>query len=136
MNASFETIRKELKKYNAEDNEAPPKLVIADSNDFLSIDYKKKRNSQFIIAVKEFSNSEENLIEKFITDVGKKSGQRPLVFFYDERCVIEDVIKDFEDYYNKPIDRNVFQPLGTATVENESRFCLIIVVLDNYYYNS
>jgi hypothetical protein len=28
MNATFETIRRELKKYNAEDNEAPPKLVV------------------------------------------------------------------------------------------------------------
>lgn len=136
MNASFETIRKELKKYNAEDNIAPPKLIVADPNDLLDIEHRKKRNSQFIIAVKEFSKSEEHLIEKFLTNVEKRSGQKPLIFFYNERCAIEEVIRDFEDYYNKPIEKSVFQRFGSVVSINELRFCLIIIVLENYYYRS
>ena len=42
MNATFETVRKELKKYNAEDNDAPVKLLVAGKNDFLDKKYKKK----------------------------------------------------------------------------------------------
>ena len=43
MNATFETIRRELKKYNAEDNEAPPKLVVANKNAFFRYRAQKKK---------------------------------------------------------------------------------------------
>ena len=136
MNATFETIRRELKKYNAEDNEAPPKLVVAGKNSFLDIEHKRKRDSQFIIGVKEFSEPEKLLIERMIDDLEMRSGKRPLAFLYDEREVIETVIKDFEDYYNTPLGHDLFQKIGSSAGEGEVQFYLIIVVLEIYYYES
>jgi predicted DNA-binding protein len=136
MNATFETIRRELKKYNAEDNEAPPKLVVAGQNFFLDIEHKRKRDSQFIIGVKEFFASEKFFIEKMIDDLEMRSGKRPLAFLYDEREVIETVIKDFEDYYNTTLSHDLFQKIEPPTGEGEVQFYLIIVVLEIYYYES
>ena len=136
MNATFETIRQELKKYNAEDNEAPAKLVVAGKNGFLDIEHKRKRNSQFIIGVKEFVESEKFLIEKMLDDLETKSGQRPLAFLYDEREAIEDVIKDFEDYYNTTLSNDLFQKIGSSEIRDELRYYLIIVVLEINYYES
>ena len=136
MNATFETIRRELKKYNAEDNEAPPKLVVAGKNFFLDIEHKRKRDSQFIIGVKEFFASEKILIERMIDDLEMRSGKRPLAFLYDEREVIETVIKDFEDYYNTTLSHDLFQKIEPSTGGGEVQFYLIIVVLEIYYYES
>jgi predicted DNA-binding protein len=136
MNATFETIRRELKKYNAEDNEAPPKLVVANKNAFLDIDHKRKRDSQFIIGVKEFFASEKFFIEKMIDELEMRTGKRPLAFLYDEREVIETVIKDFEDYYNTTLSHDLFQKIELSTGEGEIQFYLIIVVLEIYYYES
>ena len=136
MNATFETIRRELKKYNAEDNEAPPKLVVAGKNFFLDIEHKRKRDSQFIIGVKEFFASEKILIERMIDDLEMRSGKRPLAFLYDEREVIETVIQDFEDYYNTTFSHDLFQKIEPSTGEGEVQFYLIIVVMEIYYYES
>ena len=136
MNATFETIRQELKKYNAEDNDAPPKLVVAGKNAFLDIERKRKRDSQFIIGVKEFFMSEKFLIERMIDDLETRSGKRPLAFLYNERDAIETVIKDFEDYYNTPLGNDLFQKIGSSAGEGDVQFYLIIVVLEIYYYNS
>ena len=136
MNATFETIRRELKKYNAEDNEAPPKLVVAGKNSFLDIDHKRKRGSQFIIGVKEFLESEKVLIERMIDDLEIRSGKRPLTFLYDEREAIETVIKDFEDYYSTTLSKDVFQKTESLTGKGKVQFYLIIVVLEIYYYES
>ncbi len=136
MNATFETIRRELKKHNAEDNEAPPKLVVAGKNAFLDIEHKRKRDSQFIIGVKEFFPAEKFFIERMIEDLEMSSGKRPLVFLYDEREVIETVIKDFEDYYNTTLSHDLFQKIEPSTGEGEVRFYLIIVVMEIYYYES
>ena len=135
MNDSFETIRKELKKYNAEDNEAPVKLLVAGINDFLDIKYRRRRNSQFIIGVKEFFKSEEFLIEKLLNDLELKSGQTPLAFHYNEREALETVINDFEDYYNMPLDKEVFQKIGSHPGQGELQYYLIIVVLESYYFS-
>ena len=134
MNDSFETIRKELKKSNAEDNEAPVKLLVAGINDFLDIKHKRRRNSQFIIGVKEFFKSEKFLIEKLLNDLELKSGQTPLAFHYNEREAIETVINDFEDYYNMPLDKDVFQKIGSHPGQGELQYYLIIVVLETYYF--
>ena len=136
MNATFETIRRELKKYNAEDNEAPPKLVVAGKNAFLDIEHKRKRDSQFIIGVKEFFPAEKFFIERMIEDLEMSSGKRPLAFLYDEREAIETVIKDFEDYYNTTLSHDLFQKIEPSTGEGEVRFYLIIVVMEIYYYES
>jgi len=136
MNATFETIRRELKKYNAEDNEAPPKLVVAGKNAFLDIEHKRKRDSQFIIGVKEFFASEKSFIERMIDDLEMRSGKRPLTFPYDDRVVIETVIKDFEDYYNTTLSHDLFQKIEPSMGEGEVQFYLIIVVLEIYYYES
>lgn len=136
MNATFETIRRELKKYNAEDNEAPPKLVVAGKNSFLDIEHKRKKDSQFIIGVKEFPASEKFLVERMLDDMEMISGKRPLAFLYSERDSIETVIKDFEDYYNTPLSKDLFQKIGSSTGEGEALFYLIIVVLEIYYYES
>jgi hypothetical protein len=136
MNATFETVRKELKKYNAEDNNAPRKIVVAGKNVFLDIEHRRKRNSQFIIGVKEFFESEKFLIERMLDDLELKSGRRPLAFLYDEKDAIENVIKDFEDYYNMPISKDVFQRIGTSAGQGELWFYLIIVVMELYFYES
>ena len=136
MNATFETIRRELKKYNAEDNEAPPKLVVAGKNAFLDIEHKRKRDGQFIIGVKEFFSSEKFFIEKMIDDLEMRSGKRPLTFLYDKRELIETVIKDFEDYYNTTLSHDLFQKIEPTTGEGEVQFYLIIVVMEIYYYES
>jgi len=136
MNATFETIRRELKKYNAEDNEAPPKLVVAGKNAFLDIEHKRKRDSQFIIGVKEFFASEKIFIERIIDELEMRSGKRPLTFLYDEREVIETVIKDFEDYYNTTLSHDLFEKIESSKKEGEVQFYLIIVVLEIYYYES
>ncbi len=136
MNATFETIRRELKKYNAEDNEAPPKLVVAGKNFFLDIERNRKRDSQFIIGVKEFFASEKIFIEIMIDDLEIRTGKRPLTFLYDEREVIETVIKDFEDYYNTTLSHGLFEKMESSTKEGEVQFYLIIVVLEIYYYES
>lgn len=134
MNDSFETIRKELKKHNAEDNEAPIKLLVAGTNDFLEIKHKRRRNSQFIIGVKEFFEADAFLFERLLHDLELKSGRTPLVFHYDEREAIETVIKDFEDYYNMPLDKDVFQKIGSPPGNGKLRYYLIIVVLETDYF--
>ena len=134
MNDSFETIRKELKKYNAEDNEAPVKLLVAGANDFLEIKHKRRRNSQFIIGVKEFFESEVFLIERLLHDLELKTGRTPLAFHYNERDVIETVINDFEDYYNLPLDKEIFQKMGSPAGPGTRQYFLIIVVLETDYY--
>ena len=122
MNATFETIRRELKKYNAEDNEAPPKLVVANKNAFLDIEHKRKRDSQFIMGVKEFFAAEKVLVERMIDDLERSSGKRPLAFLYDEREVIETVIKDFEDYYNTTLSHDLFQKIEPSREKARSSF--------------
>ena len=134
MNATFETIRKELKKYNAEDNDAPPKIVVAGRNDFLDIEHKRKRNSQFIIAVKEFLEPDKLIIETMLNDLEITTGQRPLAFFYNDKEAVETVINDFEDYYNRPLGKDVFQKIGASTGQGELQYYLIIVVAETYYY--
>ena len=136
MNATFETIRKDLKKYNAEDNDAPPKLVVAGSNDFLDVEHKKIRNSQFIIAVKEFFNPDKPLVETMLSELEIRSGRRPLAFFYNSKEAIETVINDFQDYYNKPLGDDVFQKVGSSADDGELQYYLVIVVAETYYYES
>lgn len=134
VNASFETIRQCLKKYNAEENDAPPKLIVAGRNDFF--DLAQKRNSQFIIAVKEFFEADKSLIETMLADLEKESGQKTLAFFYTDKEAIETVIHDFEDFYNTAIRETVFQKTGSSAGQNELQFYLIIVVVESYYYES
>ena len=136
MNATFETVRKELKKYNAEDNDAPPKLVVANKNNFLDIEHKRKTNSQFIIGVKEFFKSEKLLIETMLDDLEMKAGRRPLSFLYEEKEAIDAVINDFEDYYNMPLSKDLYQRIGSSSGQGEIQFYLIIVVLETNYYES
>jgi predicted DNA-binding protein len=136
MNATFETIRKELKKYNAEDNDAPPKLIVADKNDFLNIEHKRKKTSQFIIAVKEFVEPEKHLVARLLDDLEMKTGRRPLAFFYNSKEAVETSISDFEDYYNRPLGKDVFQKVGSSAGQGELQYYLIIVVLETYYYES
>jgi hypothetical protein len=136
MNATFETIRKELKKFNAEDNDAPPKLLVADKNDFLNIEHKRKRSSQFIIAVKEFFEYEKHLVAKMLDDLEMKCGRRPMTFFYDNKETIKTVIGDFEDYYNRPLGTEVFQKFGSSAGQGDLQYYLIIVVLESFYYES
>jgi len=134
INASFEMIRRELKKYNAEDNDTPTKLLIADRNDFLKL--KQKRNSQFIIGVKEFVETDRALVKTMLNDLEKRSGRKPLAFFYNDKEIIETVIADFEDFYNMPLRKNIFQKIGSSKSPAELQFCLVIVVMENYYYES
>ena len=136
MNATFETIRKELKNYNAEDNDAPPKLVVAGRNDFLDIEHKRKRSSQFIIAVKEFFEADKPIVETMLNDLESRAGRRPLAFFYNSKEAIETVINDFEDYYNRPLGNGVFQKIRSSPGQGELQYYLIIIAVETYYYES
>ena len=136
MNATFETIRKDLKKYNAEDNDAPPKLVVASKNDFLDVEHKRIKSSQFVIGVTEFSEADRPVVENMLNDIEKRSGRRPLAFFYNSKEAIETVISDFEDYYNRPLGKDVFQKIGSSADNGEPQYYLIIVVVETYYYES
>ena len=136
MNATFETIRKDLKKYNAEDNDAPPKLVVAGKKDFMDVAHKKKTSSQFIIAVKVFFEPDRSIIESMLDELEKRSGRRPLAFFYDSKEAIDTVISDFEDYYNRPLGKDVFQKIGSSAGDGEPKYYLIIVAIETYYYES
>ena len=133
MNATFETIRKELKKYNAEENEVPPKLVLAGSEELLDIENRRKQNSQFIISVREFSTSEKHLIERLLEDARQLTGRTPLAFFYDNKESIKTVIEDFQDYYNIDLGPGLFPP-REAHNKNSSQFCLILIIFESTYY--
>ena len=133
MNATFETIRKELKKYNAEENEVPPKLVLAGKDDLLDIGHKRKQNSQFIISIKEYSASEKYVIEKIMDEIQLRTGQPPLAFFYDKKEAIKTVVEDFQDYYNMDLGHQLLQTVDAAKKDG-SQFCLIIVVFETPYY--
>lgn len=133
MNESFEAIRKELKKYNAEENEVPPKILVAGKDDLLHIDYKRKQNSQFIITVKEFSSSQKYLIENMLESISSGSDCPLLVFFFDNKKSIETVIEDFRDYYNMHIGADIFHTI--SSIKDEAvHFCLIIMIVENSYY--
>jgi|GEM_PF-1640146 hypothetical protein len=136
LNASFETVRKKLKKYNVDENDEPPKLIIANKNDFLDLEHKRKKISQFVMGVKEFIESEKFIIERLLDDLETKTGRRPLAFYYDDKETIHTLINDFKDYYNTNLDKDLFQNVGSASGQPDSRFCLIIVVLESYYYDS
>ena len=71
-----------------------------------------------------------------IDDLEMRSGKRPLAFLYDEREMIETVIRDFEDYYNTTLSHDLFEKIESSTKEGEVQFYLIIVVLEIYYYES
>ena len=134
MNDSFETIRNLLKQYHVEDNDTPPKLIIAGNKHFLDIEHKRKPYSQFVIGVREFIESEKSQIERLLDDITMRSKQRTLSFLYTEKGVLKTVIKDFEDYYNITFDEDLFKRSKSFTTPGEVRFYLIIVILENYYY--
>jgi hypothetical protein len=136
MNESFETIRKELKKFNAEDNQPPPKLVIAGKNDLLDIEHRRKKNSQFIISLKEFYKSEQHLLGELLKEIEIRSGKKPLTFFYDNKEIIKTVIDDFEDYYNVRLGKNLYQKIGSINKPDDVSFCLVIIVIETEYYSS
>ena len=136
MNESIEAIRKELKKFNAEDNQPPPKLVRANKNNLLDIEHKRKKNSQFIISVKEFCKSDQHLLDVLLKDIETTSGQKPLFFLYDDKEIIKTVIDDFEDYYNMKLGKDIFQKIGSSAGTDNLNFCLIIFIIETEYYSS
>ena len=136
MNATFETVRKELKKYNAEENESPPKLVLSGKGDFLDIESKRKTNSQFIIGVKEFHRSEDFLMEEMLDDLELKTGRKPIAFLYDDNDTINTVINDFKDYYNMSLGKDLFQKVGSNPAKDDCLYYLIIVVFESDYYRT
>lgn len=134
MSYSFEQIRETLKKYNFEENAAPPKLVVAGKN-FLDIDHKKRPLSQFIIGVKEFYASEQVFFDRFLDQLETETGQRPFSFSYEDRKTLETVIADFEDYFDVKFGSNLFQRLGASTGSGELQYCLVIVIVESHYYH-
>ena len=134
MNASFETIRKDLKLYNAEENEAPPKILLAGEQDFLNLSHERKRNTQFIICIKQFYEPERPAVAKLIDDLTTRTGKHPLSFFYDDENAIKTVIEDFKDYYNMQISDSVFQKISPSVQNDKCQFCMIIYILESWYY--
>ena len=134
INATFETIRNELKPFNAEENEAPPKLLVAGQEDFLSFPYGKKRNSQFVISIKQFYEDERYLVNKLLDELVIRTGKNPLAFYYDDENCLSRVIEDFKDFYNMEIADNLIQRVGSTLQNDKSQFCLVIFVLESYYY--
>lgn len=136
MNESFETIRKELKKFNAEDNQPPPKLIVADKNDPGSFEDKRKKISQFIISVKEFGRSEQHLLDELIKDIETRHGKKSLAFSYDDKEIIKTVIEDFEDYYNVRLGKNLYHKIGAMSTTDDPNFCLVIIIIEIEYYSN
>ena len=136
MNENFETIRKDLKKYNAEENSVPPKLVVTGKTDFLDIEHKRAGNSQFIIGMREYAAAEEELIQKMLNDIELRSGRKPLVFYYDDWDILDGVIDDFKDYYNAPLKSDVFEKAGPGAAAGQRYFVLAIVIAELYYYKA
>ena len=134
INSTFETIRNELKPFNAEENEAPPKLLVAGQEDFLSFPYGKKRNSQFVISIKQFYEDERYLVNKLLDELVIRTGKNPLAFYYDDENCLSRVIEDFKDFYNMEIADNLIQRVGSTLQNDKSQFCLVIFVLESYYY--
>ena len=134
INATFETIRNELKPFNAEENEAPPKLLVAGQEDFLSFPYGRKRNSQFVISIKQFYEDERYLVNKLLDELVIRTGKNPLAFYYDDENCLSRVIEDFKDFYNMEIADNLIQRVGSTLQNDKSQFCLVIFVLESYYY--
>lgn len=134
MNESFEAIRKELKPFNAEENEAPPKILVAGEKEFLELPYQRKRNSQFLIGVKQFYEPESHLISKCLDELMIKTGKKPLAFYYDDEETLKTVIDDFKDYYNLSIGNNVIQRISPSLYNEKCQFCMIIFALESYYY--
>ena len=134
INATFEAIRNELKPFNTEENEAPPKLLVAGEKDFLSLPYGRKRNSQFLISIKQFYEDERHLISKLLNELVIRTGKNPLAFYYDDENCLARVIEDFKDFYNMEIADNLIQRVGSSLQNDKSQFCLIIFVLESYYY--
>ena len=134
INSTFETIRNELKPFNAEENEAPPKLLVAGEEDFLSFPYGRKRNSQFVISIKQFYEDERYLVNKLLDELVIRTGKNPLAFYYDDENCLSRVIEDFKDFYNMEIADNLIQRVGSTLQNDKSQFCLVIFVLESYYY--
>ena len=133
MSYSFEQIRETLKKYNFEENPAPPKLVVA-GKDFLEIAHKKRPLSQLIIGVKEYFASEQFFFDRFLDELETETGRKPLAFNYDDKKTLDTVLADFEDYFDVKIGTNLIQRLGAATGSGELQYSLVIVVIESFYY--
>ena len=134
MNPNFETIRKDLKRFNAEENEAPPKLLLAGADDFFSLGHERKTNTQFIMCIKRFYEPQRPLVAKLIDDLTTRAGKKALVFYYDDENAIKTVLEDFKDYYNTGISDNIFQNIGPSIQNDKCQFCMIIYILESYYY--
>lgn len=133
MSYSFEKIREALKKYNFEENAAPPKLVVAGKN-FLDIEHKRRPINQFIIGVKEYYASEQIFFDRFLDELAAETGRRQLSFPYEDRQTLEIVIRDFEDYFDIKLGSNLVQRLGSTTGSGDLRYGFVIVIIENYYY--
>ena len=134
MNQTFETVLGNLKKYNTDSNPEPPKIIIAGRN-FLEIDHKIKKFSQFILGIKEYPRSEKFAFDKFIADVEVQTGRRPFFFTYDDKEVLEQVIRDFEDYFDIKLGPDLFQRIGAPGKESELQYSVVIHVIENNYYS-
>lgn len=134
MSYSFEQIRETLKKYNFEENAAPPKLVVAGKN-FLDIEHKKRPLSQFIVGVKEYYASEQFFLDQFLDQLALDTRRRPLSFTYEDKSKLETVIADFEDYFDVKLGSNLYQRLKASTGNGDLRYCLIIVIIESYYFH-
>jgi hypothetical protein len=134
INATFEDIRKELKPFNADENEAPPKLLVAGEKDILEFLYQRKRNSQFLICIKQFNESEHYLVGKLLDELTIRTGKKPLAFYYNDENALITVIEDFKDYYNMELGDNLIQKISSSVQDDKSQFCMIIFVLESWYY--
>ena len=134
MNETFETVLGSLKKYNPESNPEIPKIVIA-GNNFLEIAHKIKKFSQFILGIKEYCSSEKFKFDKFIADLEIETGRRPFYFIYDDKEVLDQVIRDFEDYFDIKPGPGLFQRIGHSGKPGELQYSLVIHVIENTYYS-
>ena len=101
---------------------------------FLSFPYGKKRNSQFVISIKQFYEDERYLVNKLLDELVIRTGKNPLAFYYDDENCLSRVIEDFKDFYNMEIADNLIQRVGSTLQNDKSQFCLVIFVLESYYY--
>ena len=133
MNETFETVLGNLKKYNPDSNPEPPKIIIAGKN-FLEIGHKIKKFSQFILGVKEYCSSEKFAFDRFIADVELETSRIPFFSTYDDKEVLEQVIRDFEDYFDIKLGPELFQRIGPPGKPGELKYSIVIHVIENTYY--
>ena len=59
----------------------------------------------------------------------------PIFFTYDDKEVLDQVTRDFEDYFDIKIGPDLFQRIGAPGKPGKLEYSLVIHVIENTYYS-